>query len=173
MDIADYVIMPGVDYMAACDAVREKTGKTDDIKSGDLAAEVQSITPKLQEKSLSANYTERTITPDEGYDGLSKVTLNTATVYLVGNTDANVKYLSADGSSITQRPFSPVTNPVSARAQIKVLTETMLVVTATPQTTFPSITVSPSMSYELLSNLGNKCIWLVFVGGSGSITVTA
>lgn len=43
MALTDYVIMPSADYTAACDKVRERTGKTDPIKSGDLAAEIEAI----------------------------------------------------------------------------------------------------------------------------------
>lgn len=43
MALTDYVIMPSADYVAACDKVRERTGKTDPIKSGDLAAEIEAI----------------------------------------------------------------------------------------------------------------------------------
>ena len=43
MALTDYVIMPGEDYQAICDAVREKTGKTEALKSGDLSAEVAQI----------------------------------------------------------------------------------------------------------------------------------
>lgn len=39
----EYVIMPKADYIAACDAVRKKTGKSDPIKSGDLGAEIESV----------------------------------------------------------------------------------------------------------------------------------
>lgn len=43
MALTDYIIMPGADYRAACDKLREKSGKTDLIKSGDLAAAIGSI----------------------------------------------------------------------------------------------------------------------------------
>lgn len=43
MALTDYIIMPSADYTAACDKVRERTGKTDLIKSGDLAAEIEGI----------------------------------------------------------------------------------------------------------------------------------
>lgn len=43
MALTDYVIMPGSDYQALCDKIREKTGKTDVIKSGDLATEVEEV----------------------------------------------------------------------------------------------------------------------------------
>jgi hypothetical protein len=38
-----YSLIPTADYKAACDAIRAKTGKTDLIKSGDMAAEVESV----------------------------------------------------------------------------------------------------------------------------------
>ena len=44
MALTDYVLMPGADYLALCNAIRAKTGKTETLKSGDLAAEVESIT---------------------------------------------------------------------------------------------------------------------------------
>lgn len=47
MPLTDYVIMPGADYQAACDAVRAKTKKTDLIKSGDFANEINSIAINL------------------------------------------------------------------------------------------------------------------------------
>ena len=43
MALTDYVIMPSEDYQSACDAVRAKTGKSDLIKSGDIASEISSI----------------------------------------------------------------------------------------------------------------------------------
>ena len=50
MALTDYVIMPGTDYQAICDAIRAKTGKTDVIKSGDAATEIEAI-----EVSVSTN----------------------------------------------------------------------------------------------------------------------
>lgn len=41
--MADFVVMPKTDYQNACDAVREKTGKSDLIRSGDMGAEIRSI----------------------------------------------------------------------------------------------------------------------------------
>lgn len=43
MALTDYVIMPSADYVAACDKVRERTGKADPIKSGDFATEIEGI----------------------------------------------------------------------------------------------------------------------------------
>lgn len=41
--MSDYAYMPFSDYEDACDAIRSKTGKTDLIKSGDMASEIDSI----------------------------------------------------------------------------------------------------------------------------------
>lgn len=38
-----YSLIPTADYKAACDAIRAKTGKTDLIKSGDMATEIEGI----------------------------------------------------------------------------------------------------------------------------------
>lgn len=43
MSLTDMVIMPGGDYQAACDAIREKTGGTEPIKSGNMAAQIRGI----------------------------------------------------------------------------------------------------------------------------------
>ena len=44
MALTDYVLMPGADYLALCNAIRAKTGKSELIKSGELAAEIERIT---------------------------------------------------------------------------------------------------------------------------------
>lgn len=41
--MTDYVIMPSADYQGLCDKIREKSGKTDPIKSGDLVAEIEEV----------------------------------------------------------------------------------------------------------------------------------
>lgn len=43
MALTDYVIMPSADYQAACNKLREKTEKTNLIKSGDMAKEIEDI----------------------------------------------------------------------------------------------------------------------------------
>ena len=41
--MADYAVMPKADYLDACNAIREKTGGTDVIKSGEMGAKIRAI----------------------------------------------------------------------------------------------------------------------------------
>lgn len=41
--MADYAVMPKADYLDACNAIREKTGGTNVIKSGDMGAQIRAI----------------------------------------------------------------------------------------------------------------------------------
>ena len=43
-ELTNYVIMPSSDYQEICDAVREKTGTTEVLKSGEVADAVRGIT---------------------------------------------------------------------------------------------------------------------------------
>lgn len=58
MALTDYIIMPSVDYQAACDKLREKSGKTELIKSGDLATEIEAIAGS---GSMDGEYVEYTL----------------------------------------------------------------------------------------------------------------
>lgn len=118
--MTDYVIMPESDYESACRAIRAKTGKTDLIKSGDMAEEIagietgidtsqDTVIPPAMLEGITAHdaegnqivgtiptydasteesraiFQEKTvtmngeITPDDGYVGLSKVTVDVPT----------------------------------------------------------------------------------------------
>lgn len=44
MSLTDVVLMPGEDYQDICNAVRAKTGKTDLLKSGDIAPDIENYT---------------------------------------------------------------------------------------------------------------------------------
>lgn len=41
--MADYAVMPKADYLDACNAIREKTGGTDVIKSGEMGTKIRAI----------------------------------------------------------------------------------------------------------------------------------
>lgn len=117
---------------AIADAIRAKNGKTDTYTVAEMAGAINDIpagggTPSLQSKSVT--YTSNgtnTITPDEGYDGLSSVdvTVNvsgggTSTVTFTKDFGyAYIYYLDLDGvwrnealtasvTTITIRQYSP------------------------------------------------------------------
>lgn len=50
----NYAVMPIADYVGACDSIREKTGKTDPIKSGELAEQVGKIYESGKEEGQSS-----------------------------------------------------------------------------------------------------------------------
>ena len=66
----------GTSLISVADAIREKGGTTDALTFPDgmvSAIEAIKTTPVLQEKSVTPSAAAQTVTPDIGYDGLSKV----------------------------------------------------------------------------------------------------
>lgn len=89
-------IMPLSDYVAACDAIREKTNSTDAIKSGEMADKINDIKGNGIEVE---NYTgEYVITPK-----VSEQTMNTAGLLL------------EDNITIEAIPYTEVTNVANGK----------------------------------------------------------
>ena len=94
MALTEYVIMPGADYQAACDAIRTKTGKTSTIASGDMATQINSIstTPASARVTITNNTSNPVMVQKSCYNStsisVSQVTSgNTSTItYKIGDT---------------------------------------------------------------------------------------
>lgn len=67
MALTDYIIMPGADYQAACDKLREKSGKTDPICSGDLVSEIEAIAGENLPLAEAVSFSADQLAPDMRY----------------------------------------------------------------------------------------------------------
>lgn len=89
MAITDHVIMPGSDYEALCNKMRELTGKTDKFTSSQLLEGLSNVKGNVVLVDLTV--TENGIyVPAEGIDGYGSVTVNVEK----GTSDVDVVYVT-------------------------------------------------------------------------------
>lgn len=83
----DFVIMPKKDYQDICNIVREKTGETDLIKSGELTAKIESISGGIEdipsEAEMDALLIEENIGKAYRFVGESTIDYIQGDIYLV------------------------------------------------------------------------------------------
>lgn len=84
--MTDYVIMPGTDYQAICDATRTKTGDTGKLKSGEVAAKITGL-KIVKEVSTESDMTAQLTTDNLGnvykFTGESTDTYTNGDIYVV------------------------------------------------------------------------------------------
>ena len=93
-------IMPFEDYKAACDAIREKTGTSVLIKSGEMAEMISSVEPILQDKTVTPKKSQQVVTADTDYDGLNAVTVEGDANLLAQNIKYGVSIFGINGSYV-------------------------------------------------------------------------
>lgn len=87
MNLTDMVIMPGDHYQDACNAIREKTGGTNLIRSGEMGAQIRSITTGVELPELTNPASASDIASGkEAIDGEGNVLTGTA------ESAADIKY---------------------------------------------------------------------------------
>ena len=128
--MADKVICNKSDLVNIANSVRTKLGVTNPYYVSDLSGAIDSIstqsTPTLQEKTVTPSTSTQSITADNGYDGLSKVTVNGDADLIANNikSDSNSRKLNsylpcvAWGELAKKLESMPISTPLEIRGEL-------------------------------------------------------
>lgn len=107
--MADYAVMPKADYLDACNAIREKTGGTNVIKSGEMGAKIRAISGSEEMKIVQVVVKGA----DPSACSVWDVSKNAWVNYTTGGVTVNViNYLAV-------RPKKEVMTPYESRVRLK------------------------------------------------------
>lgn len=99
--MADLIITERSNIVALADAIREKTGSTDNVTLGDMISDVE-INIKseaiLQDKTVTPTTETQIITADSDYDGLDTVTINGDTNLKAENIAEGISIFGVEGT---------------------------------------------------------------------------
>lgn len=103
----DQYLIQDTTLTGIADAIRSKTGTADAIMVSDMAGKIDGIVvkadPVLQEKTVTPADNIIVVTPDEGYDGLSKVTVEAMDGVVTPDSFHTITFCDYDGSVLYQR----------------------------------------------------------------------
>ena len=105
--MADKVICNKSDLVNIANSVRTKLGVTNPYYVSDLSGAIDSIalTPALQEKTVTPSASMQSITADNGYDGLSKVTVNGDADLIANNIKSGTNIFGVTGTYVDSTPI--------------------------------------------------------------------
>ena len=107
--MADKVICNKSDLVNIANSVRTKLGVTNPYYVSDLSGAIDSIstqsTPSLQEKTVTPSVSVQSITADNGYDGLSKVTVNGDADLIANNIKSGTNIFGVTGTYVDSTPI--------------------------------------------------------------------
>ena len=107
--MADKVICNKSDLVNIANSVRTKLGVADPYYVSDLSGAIDSIstqsTPTLQEKTVTPSTSMQSITADNGYDGLSKVTVNGDADLIANNIKSGTNIFGVTGTYVDSTPI--------------------------------------------------------------------
>lgn len=156
--MADY-LTNDTDLQAVADAIRDKGGTSAPLTYPDgFVSAIGAIksAPTLQAKTVNPSTAKQEVTPDSGYDGLSKVTVGAMPIGVLASPTVNVRGV--------------ITSRVSAAGYLRIGTQK-----AKQLPTQAAKTVTPTESEQVAVEAGTYCTGDVKVAGvaKGQTTVEA